>query len=70
MYGLFDTTEYQLSHGRQPRGYANWALVPADYDYRDDPPADGIFWHYGFYADAKKEADRAYPYVLRWKVLP
>lgn len=69
MCASFDTVEYQFAHGKQPRGYGNWALVPADYNYGQEPPEDGIFWHYGYWSDAKKDACKFYPYVTRWKVL-
>lgn len=69
MYASFDTVDYQMAHGKQPRGQGNWALVPADYNYGDTPPYDGIFWHYGYWSAAKQEAERAYPRVVRWKVL-
>lgn len=70
MTATYDTMNYQLSHGKQPRGHGNWALVPADYNYRAEPPADGIVWVWGYFTEAKQQASRLYPSVPRWKVLP
>jgi hypothetical protein len=42
------TTEYEFSHGKNPRGTGQWAFF---FDGESEP-----FWHTGSYAEAKKMA--------------
>lgn len=65
----YDTTEYENSHGRKPRGIGSWAFVPADYIWHGEMPADAIAWAWGTYGDAKREVAKAYPAITRWTVL-
>ena len=65
----YDTTEYEMSHGRKPRGTGNWAFVPSDYVWRGEMPADAIAWTWGTYADGKREVATKYPEIGRWTVL-
>lgn len=44
----FNTREYEFSHGKQPRGYGQWAFF-----FDSDPEP---FWATGSYAEAKKMA--------------
>lgn len=46
----FSTTDYQMSHGRQPRGYGSWAFF-----FTRNAPVEEAFWVNGAtYAEAKK----------------
>lgn len=45
-----ETSEYEFSHGRTPRGKGQWA-------FSFDGIA-GIFWTHGTYTEAKAEARR------------
>jgi hypothetical protein len=47
----FSTTEYQFSHGKQPRGYGSWAFF---FGSETEPQ-----WHTGTFSEGKKFA-RAY----------
>ena len=47
----FTTREYEFTHGRQPRGYGQWAFF---FDGESEPQ-----WYTGRFSDAKKSA-RAY----------
>lgn len=44
----FSTREYEMAHGKQPRGYGQWAF------FLDDDPEP--FWALGSFAKAKKMA--------------
>ena len=48
----FDTSAYEDSHGKAPRGRGSWAFSP---DRNGDKP-DRIIWCNGTYADAKASA--------------
>jgi len=65
----WDTTEYEWSHGRKPRGTGSWAFVPADSIWPGEMPADAIAWAWGTYGDAKREVAKRHPEIDRWKVL-
>ena len=47
----FDTTEYEFSHDKRPRGIGSWAFA-----YRRDADLSEIFWVNGQYAEAKRIA--------------
>lgn len=49
----FNTTEYQFSHGKQPRGRGSWAFA-----FSRNAPVEEMFWTPGSttYAEAKKMA--------------
>lgn len=50
----FDTTDYEIAHGRKPRGYGAWAFSP---ERRIDPCDPSIIWVYNAtYTEAKKIA--------------
>jgi len=66
----FNTTEFEFSHGKKPRGLGTWAFIPAAGYWPAEIPADGIAWAWGTYTDAKREVTRKYPEVDVWKVLP
>ena len=67
----FDTTQYEWSHGKKPRGVGSWAFVPADYIWPkvETMPADAIAWAWGTYSEAKKEVSKKWPEVQFWSVL-
>ncbi len=69
----FFTDEYELAHGRKPRGVGDWAFVPGNFAWpngNNDPmPQDGIAWVWGSYADAKREVAKRWPSVTFWRVL-
>lgn len=44
----FITTEFEMSHGRAPRGYGSWAF---EIEGRAE-----TFWHTGTYAEARRAA--------------
>lgn len=51
---LIDTSDYERSHGKSPRGYGNWmfcSVRPGSSDYLDH-----LVSHTGRYADAKRFA--------------
>jgi hypothetical protein len=62
MAKTFDTTEYEFSHGKRPRGYGSWGFQRLDGD--PNVPADE-YWRLGTYTEAKRNAPEG-----RWKVLP
>jgi len=71
MTPIYNTTEYQFSHGKKPRGIATWAFIPNDYCWPgDDMPADAIAWEWGSYSDAKRKVAAKWPAVTVWRVLP
>lgn len=46
----FNTTDYQMSHGRGPRGFGSWAFF-----FQRNADVGQAFWvHQSTYADAKK----------------
>lgn len=47
----FNTTDYQFSHGRSPRGLGGWA-----FSYERNPEMAAIFWVNGSYGEAKRVA--------------
>lgn len=52
----FDTREYRVNHGAEPRGFGSWAFCLAD---RVNAPdyLDGAFWaHRSTFGEAKKAA--------------
>jgi hypothetical protein len=67
-----NTTEYEFAHGKKPRGFGRWALVPSDYDYGSGSqiPEDGILWVHDKFGEARREAARLFPGVHQWTVLP
>jgi hypothetical protein len=65
----FNTTEYEFSHGKKPRGTGNWAFIPADSYWGSVIPEDGIEWLWGGYSDCKRELAFKYPAIEVWKVL-
>ena len=54
MTTAFDTTEYEFSHGRKPRGTGTWAFADAD----DGPDCEPYFIHAASYTEAKTRAAR------------
>ena len=48
----FNTTEYEFSHGKSPRGRGGWAF---SFVRRPDVMTE-VFWVNGTYAEAKKVA--------------
>lgn len=65
----FVTKDYQLAHGRKPRGLRTWAFVPADYVWPGRVPTGAVAFVWGLYGDAKREIARQYPEIDRWTVL-
>lgn len=57
-----DTTEYEFSHGKLPRGYGSWGFAPFN-ETMDDP--NTWEWRTGTYTEAKRQLPRG-----EWKVLP
>jgi len=49
----FSTTEYELSHGKKPRGFGCWAFALAR-----NPRIDSIFYYTGTLAEAKAAAKK------------
>ena len=47
----FNTTDFQFSHGRAPRGIGGWA-----FSFVRNPQMDEIFWVNGTYGEAKEVA--------------
>lgn len=66
----FVTKDYQLAHGRKPRGLATWAFVPEDYVWRGFVPTGAVAFVWGLYGDAKREIAQQYPEIDCWTVLP
>jgi len=52
------THEYEMAHGKLPRGRGSWAFCPLE-RYNDTNYLDHVMWFNGTYAEAKKLA-RAY----------
>ena len=59
----FDTSKYERSHGKKPRGRGLWAFAP-----HDNPERATMIT--GTYADAKRTVQHFQPYVQRFVVLP
>jgi hypothetical protein len=47
----YSTREYEFTHGRQPRGFGNWAFF-----FDGDRTNGGAFWFHGQYGAARKAA--------------
>lgn len=45
------TGVYKSNHGKEPRGYGDWA-----FGYTRNPRIEDVKWHLGTYAEAKKQA--------------
>lgn len=71
MSKYFDTTQYEFSHGKKPRGVGSWAFTPADaiWPNVETMPPDAIAWAWGSYSEAKQEVSKKWPEVDTWKVL-
>ena len=59
----FDTRDYEMAHGRRPRGRGNWAFCPAEHYSAYAPPdfsLDQTFWAGPnlTYTEARREAAR------------
>lgn len=63
MTAEFHTTQYELAHGRKPRGFGQWAFQP-----RGKRGLDGIEWANGTYAQAKAKVAAARPEIEHWNV--
>ena len=46
-----NTRQYELAHGKKPRGYGNWAFF---FDGRTE--IEEAFWHNGKFSEASKMA--------------
>lgn len=59
----FATTEFEFSHGRQPRGFGSWAFSlerNPDVSSPAGPAEGGVIWtHSCSYTEAKKAAKAA-----------
>jgi hypothetical protein len=68
----FDTHEFVLSHGREPRGRGGWAFQAREDYYK--PGASGadesIFWVNDLYAAAKRAAAKHFPPETEVMVCP
>ena len=51
--GVFNTVEFEFSHGRKPRGTGYWAFSTSR---NARPGTDDIFWFQGSYKAAKAAA--------------
>jgi hypothetical protein len=69
MTAHFNTTEYEVAHGKKPRGTMVWWFVPADYCWGENMPDGAVESIWGGYSDAKHEVARKYPQISVWKVL-
>ena len=49
-----NTTDFEFSHGRKPRGRGSWAFF-FERDRRNHDVQDA-FWHHGSFTEAKKAA--------------
>lgn len=66
---IFDTTEYESSHGRAPRGRGSWAFIPgAPRHYA----MDDVVWVPGSHTltEAKRLVRQMHPTVTVWGVAP
>jgi len=63
----FNTTEFEFSHGKQPRGHGDWAFLLQAINR-----ADRVIWIHGSYGEAKKQARKTARELryYRVKVLP
>lgn len=52
----FETREYEMAHGKSPRGTGNWGFSPYRTDEQRFARPENIFWHNGTYAEGKKAA--------------
>lgn len=67
----FVTTEFEMSHGRTPRGYGSWGFAPYEYvNHQHEIPWDQIVWSKGTYTDAKRDVAKRHPDIPEWIVLP
>lgn len=46
-----DTTEFEASHGRKPRGYGSWG-----FSFKRNPEDSEIIWAQGAFTEAKSAA--------------
>jgi hypothetical protein len=51
----FSTREYEMAHGKQPRGQGSWAFCPAQ-AYNLTNYLDHVKWFSGTFAQARKQA--------------
>ena len=56
----FDTTQYQFSHGRKPRGQGQWAFSING----------AVLWKNGLLSEAKKSVKAEFPKAGKVEVLP
>ena len=56
----FDTTQYQFSHGRKPRGRGRWAFGVNG----------AAIWKRGLLSEAKKSVAAEFPQAGKVEVLP
>ena len=47
----FDTTDFELAHGRKPRGIGGWAFS----ETRNPKSMEDVIWIRGTYTEAKKQ---------------
>jgi len=67
----FVTTEFEMSHGKTPRGYGSWGFAPYTFVYQmHEIPWDEIVWSTGTYTAAKRDVAQRHPDVREWIVLP
>lgn len=51
----FSTREYEMAHGKAPKGRGSWAFCPRQ-NYNDSNYLDHTVWFSGTYAEARKQA--------------
>jgi hypothetical protein len=66
----YSTAEYEINHGRKPRGLGDWGFIPSDHIRNGKIPAEAIAWSWDNYADAKREVAKRHPEITEWTVLP
>ena len=53
------TTQFQMAHGKMPRGSGSWAFWFGRNGRVDSSNMDAAHWYYGRWSDAKRQAVQA-----------